>query len=88
MIEVGLGGRLDATNVVHPALTVITPIDFDHEVYLGNTIEAIAGEKAGSERRCPAVFAKQRPEAAGVLGARAEELGIPVNRARTRLFAS
>ncbi len=45
LIETGLGGRLDATNVVHPKLTVITPIDFDHEVYLGHTIEAIAGEK-------------------------------------------
>jgi len=47
VVEVGLGGRLDATNVVAPALTVITPIDFDHEVFLGNTIEAIASEKAG-----------------------------------------
>src|ERR1700733_14445608 len=42
VIEVGLGGRLDSTNVVQPVLTVITPIDFDHEAYLGHTIEAIA----------------------------------------------
>ncbi len=82
VIEVGLGGRLDATNVVHPALTVITPIDFDHEVYLGNTIESIAGEKAGVLKPgVPAVFAKQRPEAAEVLDARAAELGIAVRRA-------
>jgi len=82
VVEVGLGGRLDATNVVSPALTVITPIDFDHEVYLGNTIEAIAGEKAGILKPgVPAVFAKQRPEAAAVLDARAKELGIAVRRA-------
>jgi dihydrofolate synthase/folylpolyglutamate synthase len=82
VIEVGLGGRLDATNVVHPALTVITPIDFDHEVYLGNTIEAIAGEKAGILKSgIPAVFARQRPEAAVALAARAAELGISVRRA-------
>jgi dihydrofolate synthase/folylpolyglutamate synthase len=81
VVEVGLGGRLDATNVVHPALTVITPIDFDHEAYLGNTIESIAGEKAGILKPgVPAVFAKQRPEAAAVLDARAAELGIPVRR--------
>jgi dihydrofolate synthase / folylpolyglutamate synthase len=82
VVEVGLGGRLDATNVVEPALCVITPIDFDHEVYLGHTIEAIAGEKAGILKPgVPAVFAKQRPEAERVLEARAAELGIPVTRA-------
>ena len=82
VVEVGLGGRLDATNVVAPALTVIAPIDFDHEVYLGNTIEAIAGEKAGILKPgVPAVFARQRPEAESVLDARAAELGMPVHRA-------
>jgi dihydrofolate synthase/folylpolyglutamate synthase len=82
VVEVGLGGRLDATNVVDPALTVITPIDFDHEVYLGKTVEAIAGEKAGILKPgVPAVFAKQRPEAASVLDARAAELGVSVQRA-------
>ena len=81
VVEVGLGGRLDATNVVEPALTVITPIDFDHEIFLGHTIEAIAGEKAGILKPgVPAVFARQRPEAARVLEARAAELGIPVTR--------
>ena len=45
--EVGLGGRLDATNVVRPSLCVITPIDYDHEQYLGNTLTLIAAEKAG-----------------------------------------
>ncbi|MEI9976227.1 MAG: folylpolyglutamate synthase/dihydrofolate synthase family protein [Ignavibacteriota bacterium] len=71
VLEVGLGGRLDATNVVLPDLAVITPIDFDHEAYLGRSIEAIAGEKAGILKPgVPAVFAHQRPEAAQVLAAR------------------
>ena len=82
VIEVGLGGRLDSTNVVEPVLTVITPIDFDHEAYLGHTIEAIASEKAGILKPgIPAVFAPQRPEAAKVLDARAAELRVPVTRA-------
>jgi dihydrofolate synthase/folylpolyglutamate synthase len=79
VIEVGLGGRLDSTNVVQPVLTVITPVDFDHEAYLGHTIEAIASEKAGILKPgVPAVFAPQRPEAAQVLDARAAELRVPV----------
>jgi dihydrofolate synthase / folylpolyglutamate synthase len=47
VLEVGLGGRLDATNVVDPELSVITPVDMDHQQYLGDTLEAIAREKAG-----------------------------------------
>ena len=47
VLEVGLGGRLDATNVIAPELCAITPVAFDHESFLGNTIEAIASEKAG-----------------------------------------
>ena len=82
VLEVGLGGRLDATNVVRPSLTVITPIDFDHEAYLGRGIESIAAEKAGILKPgVPAVFARQRAEAARVLDRRAAELGIPVTRA-------
>ena len=82
VIEVGLGGRLDATNIVEPALTVITPIDMDHQVFLGETIESIAAEKAGILKPgVPAVFARQRPDAQAVLDARAAELGIPVKRA-------
>jgi dihydrofolate synthase/folylpolyglutamate synthase len=81
VLEVGLGGRLDATNVVSPELCVITPVDFDHEAFLGKSLEAIAGEKAGILKRgAPAVFARQRPEADTVLEARAAELGIPVTR--------
>jgi dihydrofolate synthase/folylpolyglutamate synthase len=68
VLEVGLGGRLDATNVVTPELCVITPIDYDHQVFLGDTIEQIAGEKAGILKPgVPAVFAEQRPEAEVVL---------------------
>jgi dihydrofolate synthase/folylpolyglutamate synthase len=50
VLEVGLGGRLDATNVVDPVASAIVSIDFDHEVYLGRTLAAIAGEKAGVMR--------------------------------------
>jgi dihydrofolate synthase/folylpolyglutamate synthase len=82
VIEVGLGGRLDATNIVDPALTVITPIDMDHQIFLGDTIESIAAEKAGILKPgVPAVFARQRPDAQAVLDAKATELGIPVKRA-------
>jgi dihydrofolate synthase / folylpolyglutamate synthase len=81
-LETGLGGRLDATNVVWPELCVITPIDFDHEAYLGRSLEAIAGEKAGILKPgVPAVFSRQRPEAEQVLERRAAELGTPVARA-------
>jgi len=82
VVEVGLGGRLDATNVVEPALSVITPIDFDHQAYLGDSIEAIAGEKAGILKHgVPAVFARQQPQAEKVLEAKAAELGVAVRRA-------
>ena len=83
VLEVGLGGRLDATNVVHPELCVITQIDFDHEKFLGISLEAIAGEKAGILKPgVPAVFSRQRPEVDPVLDRRAAELGIPVSRTR------
>jgi dihydrofolate synthase/folylpolyglutamate synthase len=79
VLETGLGGRLDATNVVAPELCVITPIDFDHEALLGSSIESIAAEKAGILKPgCPAVFAEQRPEAFGILESRALELDCPV----------
>lgn len=81
VLEVGLGGRLDATNVVAPDLCVITPVDFDHEQYLGKSLASIAAEKAGILKPgVPAVFAAQRPEADAVLTARAAELGVSVSR--------
>ncbi len=79
VLEVGLGGRLDATNVVTPELCSITPVDFDHEAFLGKSLESIAAEKAGILKPgVPAVFAPQRAEAAAVLQARAEALAVPV----------
>jgi len=79
VLETGLGGRLDATNVVDPEIALITPIDFDHEAFLGSSIESIAAEKAGILKPGrPAVFAEQRPEAFSVLERRALELDIPV----------
>jgi dihydrofolate synthase/folylpolyglutamate synthase len=77
VLEVGLGGRLDATNVVQPELCVITPIDFDHEAFLGKSIESIAGEKAGILKPgVPAVFAPQRPAALRVLRERTEPVPL------------
>ena len=78
VLETGMGGRLDATNVVEPLLTVITPVDFDHEKFLGETIPEIALEKAGIIKPArPVVVARQRPEAHDVLESRAAELGAP-----------
>lgn len=69
VLEVGMGGRLDATNIVEPVLTVITDIDLDHQKYLGNTIAEIAREKAGILRQgVTAVTLPQHPEANDVLG--------------------
>ena len=79
VLEVGLGGRLDATNVVTPALCVITPVDFDHEAWLGRSIEAIAGEKAGILKPgIPAVITPQRREADSVIRQKAGEIGAPI----------
>jgi dihydrofolate synthase / folylpolyglutamate synthase len=66
--EVGLGGRFDATNIVQPEVAVITPIDFDHENFLGHSIELIANEKAGIIKRdALVVSASQRLEARSVI---------------------
>ncbi len=80
VLEVGLGGRLDATNVVTPELCVVTPVDYDHESYLGKSLESIAAEKAGILKPgVPAVAARDSgPEAQGVMAARAAALGVPV----------
>ncbi len=79
VVEVGLGGRLDATNVIAPELTVITPVSFDHEAFLGNTLESIAGEKAGILKpHVPLVLGRQLPVAQQVITDRARNLGCPV----------
>ena len=81
VLEVGLGGRLDATNVVLPAVTAITSIAFDHERYLGSTIEAIAFEKAGIIKPgVPVVIGELQPEAAAVIDRIARERGADVIR--------
>ncbi len=79
VVEVGLGGRLDATNVVTPRLCVITPVDYDHEALLGKGIASIAGEKAGILKRgVTAILAPQRPEAERVIRMRAQEVGARI----------
>jgi dihydrofolate synthase/folylpolyglutamate synthase len=80
LLEVGLGGRLDATNVVdQPALTVITPVDMDHQQYLGETLAQIAAEKAGIIKRgVPVIVGRQQDEAIEVIEAQAARLNAPV----------
>ena len=80
LLEVGLGGRLDATNVVdRPALCIITPVSLDHQQYLGDTVALIAGEKAGIIKPgVPVVIGPQTPEGFAVIEARAEALGAPM----------
>ena len=73
--EVGLGGHLDATNIVEPEVALITPIDFDHENYLGHSIEEIAAEKAGIIKTGAwVVSASERPEARAVIARRCAEM--------------
>ena len=80
VLEVGLGGRVDATTVGAPLASVVTRIDLDHEAYLGTTLEQIAREKAAIIRSGRAFVAAQAPEAASVLLARAIETGVPLER--------
>lgn len=79
VFEVGLGGRLDATNILTPVVTVITRVDFDHENFLGHSLAEIAAEKAGIlKQRVPLILAEQRQEAREVIQARANALSCPV----------
>ncbi|MEM9349964.1 MAG: folylpolyglutamate synthase/dihydrofolate synthase family protein [Pseudomonadota bacterium] len=80
LLEVGLGGRLDATNVVaKPALTVITPVDMDHQKFLGDTLPEISFEKAGILKRgVPCVVARQHEAAMDVIEAQAAKVGAPL----------
>jgi dihydrofolate synthase / folylpolyglutamate synthase len=81
VLEVGMGGRNDTTNVVNPALSAITPIGYDHTSFLGDTLEKIAAEKAGIlKRTVPAVIGRQRAASAEVIAARAAELAVPLFR--------
>ena len=79
VVEVGLGGRLDATNIVRPQVSVITRIDFDHENYLGHSLEEIAREKAGIVKAgVPVATAPQLPEVREVLRGKARELDATI----------
>ncbi|MCV6586739.1 MAG: bifunctional folylpolyglutamate synthase/dihydrofolate synthase [Marinibacterium sp.] len=80
LLEVGLGGRLDATNVIDdPVMTVITPVSIDHQQFLGDTLPEIAGEKAGIIKRgVPCVVGAQDDAALEVIEARAARLGAPL----------
>ena len=81
ILEVGLGGRRDTTNVADPALCAITPIGFDHTGFLGDKLEGIAAEKAGILKHgAPAVIGRQREVSAEVIAAQAAKLGVPLFR--------
>ena len=80
IVEVGMGGRLDSTNVLSPAATAITNIALDHTKYLGDTLEQIAVEKAGIIKPgVPLVLTETMPPACEAIVARAKELGSPVS---------
>ncbi|MFN3606769.1 MAG: bifunctional folylpolyglutamate synthase/dihydrofolate synthase, partial [Cypionkella sp.] len=79
LLEVGLGGRLDATNVIAPRLSIITPVSIDHQQYLGETLPEIAGEKAGIIKRgVPVIVGPQAPEGLEVIEDAAAHMGAPV----------
>lgn len=79
IIEVGLGGRLDSTNVITPLLSVITNISYDHQNLLGDTLPEIAGEKAGIIKPgIPVVIGETQPESAPVFEQKAKESGAPI----------
>jgi len=81
VVEVGMGGRQDSTNVVAPVLSAITPIGYDHTGFLGDKLEGIAAEKAGILKHAvPAVIGRQRAVSAGVIAAEAARLAVPLFR--------
>lgn len=78
ILEVGLGGRLDATNVVTPQVSIITPVDLDHQEFLGSELRGIAAEKAGIIKpRVPVIIGPQKDEARDVIARTAESLHAP-----------
>ncbi len=89
ILETGMGGRLDSTNVVNPVLSVITNIGMDHNQFLGNTIQEIAGEKAGIIKSGkPVIAGKMRPEALEVIKAKAQTLKAPLHLTDVSLSSS
>jgi dihydrofolate synthase / folylpolyglutamate synthase len=79
VLEVGLGGRLDATTVGQPVVEIVSRIDYDHQAYLGNTLAQIAEEKAAIIRSGVAYAARQEPEAEAVVLRHAEQKGVPLS---------
>lgn len=85
VVEVGMGGRLDSTNVISPLLSVITNIGLDHTQFLGDTLEKIAAEKAGIIKPgVPVVIGETQPETEPVFRAKAAELQAPISFADRR----
>lgn len=79
LLETGMGGRLDATNVVTPMVSVITSVSMDHEAYLGNSLTEIAGEKAGIIKAgVPVVSGAVHPEVAAVIEAMCKKMDTPL----------
>jgi dihydrofolate synthase / folylpolyglutamate synthase len=79
VIEVGMGGRLDSTNIITPCLSVITNIGYDHQSFLGNTLAEIAGEKAGIiKENIPVVISEKHPETTAVFIQKAQEQNAPI----------
>jgi len=81
VIEVGMGGRLDATNVIHPEVCLVTNISFDHQQYLGSTLSSIAREKAGIIKKgVPVVTGARQPVVQGILKASCLKHAAPLFR--------
>lgn len=79
VVEVGLGGRLDCTNIITPLLSVITNISYDHTQFLGDTLEKIAGEKAGIiKREVPVIIGESSEATRPVFESKAEQVGCPI----------
>ncbi|MCI6894768.1 MAG: bifunctional folylpolyglutamate synthase/dihydrofolate synthase [Bacteroidales bacterium] len=79
VVEVGLGGRLDSTNIISPILGVITNISFDHTQFLGNTLASIAREKAGiMKKNIPVVIGEADGDVRSVFESNAEKVGAPI----------
>lgn len=79
VVEVGMGGRLDSTNIITPVLSVITSISYDHKQFLGDTLPKIAGEKAGIiKQNVPVIISSRQPEVSFVFKQKAKEMGAPI----------
>lgn len=89
VIETGMGGRLDSTNVLRPEICAITNISMDHQQFLGDTLAAIAGEKAGIIKPyTPVIIGKRHPETDDVFEAKGQEMNAEVRYAEDRFLAT